>query len=337
MRRLWKFGEKVVAAAAPVLKGYPRGSEEWSSGMTVVRQLRRDLRKKESTYLAGYAKQVQSQHGEDGVLEKIFSLIGTKSKWCVEFGAWDGKLHSNSWNLIANEGWSSVQIEGNSARYAQLVKNHEGNQKVHCINAMVGFDPHVDSIEAIFQKTPIPRDFDFMSIDIDGNDYHIWASMGTYRPRVIMLEFNPDVPNDVVFIQERSFAVSQGSSLRAMVELGKRKGYELAAIVAANAIFVVKEDFPKLKIADNHIDSMYFAHREGRLFLLFDGTLVNCGLGELRLRQADPKPHTLDPFELQHYPAEIRGYGGRVPDAMLPNAEGGSTAPAKSPGDADGA
>ncbi|CAN0123266.1 unnamed protein product [Heterosigma akashiwo] len=36
----------------------------------------------------------------------------TMNKWCVEFGAWDGKHLSNTWSLINEHGWSSVQIEG---------------------------------------------------------------------------------------------------------------------------------------------------------------------------------------------------------------------------------
>ncbi|MFN0191139.1 MAG: FkbM family methyltransferase [Aestuariivirga sp.] len=289
--------------------------------MPIVRQLRRDQRNKESEYLKHFARKVTSQTGEDGVLEKIFELIGAANKWCVEFGAWDGKTHSNSYNLIANHGWSSVQIEGNSGRFADLRKTHGENKNVHCLNAMIGYDPRKDSIEYFLRGTPIPSDFDLLSIDIDGNDYHIWASIGFFRPRVIIIEFNPVIPNDMVYVQDRDFSINQGSSLRAMVELGKRKGYELASVIGANAIFVVKEEFPKLNIADNHIDSMFYAHRDAKLFLLYDGTLVNFGLGQLRLRQADSKPRDVDPFEFQVYAKEQRFYGGRVPETMRPPGE----------------
>ena len=52
----------------------------------------------------------------------------------------------------------------------------------------------------IFLKSPIPKDFDLMSIDVDGNDYHIFHSLARYRPRLLVIEFNPDIPNDLVFI-----------------------------------------------------------------------------------------------------------------------------------------
>lgn len=286
--------------------------------MPFFRQLRRDQRKAESTYLAGHSATVTSQNGEDGVIAKIFDLIGTDSRWCVEFGAWDGKKYSNTWSLINDHGWSSVQIEGDAERYAELLVTHGANPDVQCLHEMVGFDPRKDSIDVIFARSRMPKAFDFMSIDVDGNDYHIWHSMTKYRPRVMVVEFNWDIPNDVVFIQDRDWEVNQGCSLRALVELGKKRNYELCATISSNAFFIDRDEFPKLGIADNHIDSMYFPHRDGKIFLLYDGTIGNIGMGTLHLRQADKKPFTPDPLYFQHYPPEDRGFGGSVPKDARP-------------------
>jgi len=51
-------------------------------------------------WLLDYRKDVTSQTGEDGIIDKVFEIIGTQSKWCVEFGAYDGKFCSNTYNLI---------------------------------------------------------------------------------------------------------------------------------------------------------------------------------------------------------------------------------------------
>ncbi len=293
--------------------------------MPIIKQIREDRRRGNGNYLLSFARKEKSQYGEDGILEKIFELIGEKNQWCVEFGAWDGVAHSNTHYLIKEKGWSSIQIEGNSVRFGQLLKTHGDNPKVHCINALVGFDPGKDTIETFFAKTEIPKDLDLLIIDIDGNDYHIWDSVKAYRPRVVMIEFNPVVPNDVVYIQDRDFSINQSSSLRALVQLGKTKRYELACICHGNAFFVVAEEFAKLNIEDNHINEMFVPGRDGKIFMMLDGTIVNIGLGETRLRQADPKPHLVDPFEFQVYSPEERFYGGRVPQEMRDQLAASST------------
>ncbi len=40
--------------------------------------------------LKNYEKKLYSEHGEYGVLEKIFEIIGPRSKFFVEFGVQDG-------------------------------------------------------------------------------------------------------------------------------------------------------------------------------------------------------------------------------------------------------
>ena len=35
---------------------------------------------------------------------------------------------------------------------------------------------------------------DLLSIDIDGNDYHIFESLKKLRPRLIICEYNPTIP-----------------------------------------------------------------------------------------------------------------------------------------------
>ena len=72
--------------------------------------------------------------------------------------------------------------------------------------------------------------------------------------------------------------IQQGSSLCALVELGKSKGYELVAVTQSNAIFVSTELFALFAIADNSIGTLHFDHTlETKLFQLYDGTLIISG------------------------------------------------------------
>lgn len=57
----------------------------------------------------------------------------------------------------------------------------------------------------------------------------IWESLEDYYPKVVVIEHNPTIPNNIIYIQEKDVSIQRGSSLRALVELGKSKGYELVA------------------------------------------------------------------------------------------------------------
>jgi len=250
--------------------------------MPVIKQIRQSHLDPKSTFLNAFSKNVTSQCGEDGILEKIFGIIGNKNKWCVEFGAWDGKQFSNTYNMIKNNGWSGILIEGNRERFQQLIETYAGNNLAHLVCETVGFDPGSDSLDHILASIQdAPRDIDLVSIDIDGNDYYIFESLVVFKPRVVVIEFNPTIPNDVLFIQDRDFSVNQGCSLRALIELGNAKGYELTAATAFNAIFVIAEEFPKFQIADNSIDSMYSPALDGRIFHGYDGMIYSIGMDRL--------------------------------------------------------
>ncbi len=200
--------------------------------------------------LLDFQKNIHSQAGEDGILAKILELLPERDKWCVEFGAWDGKFLSNTYHLIESADYSAVMIEYDKVRYQDLLKQHGKNPKVIGLNALVGFT-EANGLDTLLAATPIPKNFDVLSIDIDGNDYHAWKATSTYKPKVVVIEFNPTIPTEIEFVQEPDMSSAQGCSVLSLVQLGKAKGYELVAVTTLNAIFVRAEYFPLLGIADN--------------------------------------------------------------------------------------
>ena len=224
-------------------------------------------------YLLNYRKNVESQFGEDGIIEQIFSTIGIKHGICCEFGAWDGRHLSNTYNLIANKGWSAVLIEGNKSRFPQLQKTFEENPKVVAVNKYVGFSGD-DLLDNILSSHNVPKNIDFLSIDIDGNDYHIWDSLQLYTPKVVVIEFNPFIPADVEFVQKRDPNVQHGTSILSMTKLALKKGYQLICINQENAFYVQKKYFGRFKIKDNSIQELKHYKEPLKVFQLYDGTLV---------------------------------------------------------------
>jgi hypothetical protein len=120
-------------------------------------------------WLLNWRSDVTSQIGQDGILEKVFSLIGDGKKFCVEFGAWDGKFLSNTWNLIVNKRWNGVLIEGNPEKFKQLTSNH-ADSDVKAIRGMSACK--VRTLWTIFwinaERPPIPTWSRSMSMEMIG-------------------------------------------------------------------------------------------------------------------------------------------------------------------------
>ncbi len=194
--------------------------------------------------LIEYGANRYSQFGEDGIIAKIYEIIGTGSKIAVEFGAWDGFHFSNTAALWAHDpSWKGILIEGDPERFKELQKNTTGYNCV-AINAMVGINAE-DCLEALLKKNRIKEPIDLLSIDIDGNDYHIFESLKKIRPRVIIIEYNPTIPvwYDVYapFCSKNNF----GQSVGALNRIAEKKGYKLIALTLTNAFYVSKSDFEK--------------------------------------------------------------------------------------------
>lgn len=256
-----------------------------------------------NNWLSQYARNVTSQVGEDGILEKIFEILKIKKGWCVEFGAWDGKLYSNTYHLINHCGWSGVLIEGDKKRFVDLEKTYAANPNVICLQRFVGFDPPND-LDSILSHTRCPVELNLISIDIDSFDYHVWESISKYQAQVVLIEFNPTIPNHISFVQARDTTVAQGNSLLALIELGKRIGYELIATTSHNAFFTKKELFPLFNISNNSIECMKArSPAELTVFQLYDGTLEFRGFKYLAWTGEKIKPRKLQvlPKYLRYY------------------------------------
>jgi len=234
---------------------------------------------KENNWLSAHRKKITSQFGEDGVIEEIFKLIGEENKWCIEFGA--GRGNTNTWSLINKKGWSGVLIEINPVYCRNMRSVYKDNEQVIVINKAVNFEGP-NSLDNILRNTAMPNTFDFMVVDIDGNDFHVWEAFQLYKPRVVMIEYNGGIPIDIEFVQPRDINLQWGSSLASLVKLGKEKEYELVYAYANNAIFVKKELFNLFGIMDNSVAAIarnYYS--QGLFFQLHDGTIVLYGAGRI--------------------------------------------------------
>ena len=264
--------------------------------------------------LVDQQRNVYSQYGEDGIIDAILAKVPNLNLWCVEFGAWDGVYLSNTRALIEEKSYGAVLIEANPRNFLKLKENVKTFDNITAMNAFVGFSDR-DSLDKLLSKTACPQDFDFLSIDIDGNDIHVWRAMTQYRPKVICIEFNPTIPTEVVFEQPADPKISWGSSLASLVKLGKEKGYELVCVNALNAFFVIAELFPRFSIADNSPSTLR-PRDAARTFVFagYDGTLISTGDIDLpwhglRFSSQDIQPI---PAFLRKYPLNYNYFENRL-------------------------
>jgi hypothetical protein len=182
-----------------------------------------------------YRKNVYSQNGEDGILQELLRRIPDKTNWVCEFGAMDGTFCSNTFRLVKSQGYSAVFIESDASVFTQLLTTAQTYPSILPILRTV--EPTGENtLDAILSETPIPVDFDVLSIDIDSYDYQVWDSVKIYRPRIVVIEINSGIP-PTKFDSIYQSGGTPGTGFLPMTMLGITKGYTLVCHTG-NLIFV---------------------------------------------------------------------------------------------------
>ena len=126
--------------------------------------------------LNNFRKKVYSQFEEDGITEKIFELIGTTNKVCVEFGTEKG-TECCSKILWEDHGFTQILFDNKQ-------ENDEINLKKYHIT--------INNVLDIFEENNVPAEPDFLCVDIDSYDFYVLHRiLDKYAPRVMILEHNP--------------------------------------------------------------------------------------------------------------------------------------------------
>jgi FkbM family methyltransferase len=163
-----------------------------------------------------------SQTGEDRIIDCI--LLGRKTGFYVEVGCNHPQAYSNTYTFY-KRGWSGITIDANENL---IQKHHRLRKQDKSICAVISdkeqevvfteFEEslvssldanHVSeysknlnikgkrlvntvSLDTLLQEYEIPRDFDLLSIDVEGHDFEVLCSLNlhTYRPKMIVIEMH---------------------------------------------------------------------------------------------------------------------------------------------------
>lgn len=219
------------------------------------------IKNMENNILLNARKNIYSQNGEDGVIELLIDKLQLSSGSFCEFGAWDGKYLSNTYNLLENKGWSGVYIEGDVNKFEDLTNlKNQYDDRLEIINAYVDHQGS-NTLNKLLKTTKLKYDFDLLSIDIDGMDYHIWNAFTEYKPKIVIIEVNSNLrPGDMTVSEIDTENSWIGSSFSAVCDLGIKKGYY--PIIHFGNVFLGDKDFlisKNYQLNDN-IDSLYNWH-----------------------------------------------------------------------------
>ena len=214
-----------------------------------------------------YKRNVFSQNGEDGVILEILKRLklNPNSKWCCEFGAWDGIHGSNTFNLVKNFNYKAVYIEGDKNKYQDLLNTSKKFKKSIPLNKFVNYKKDSpNSLDKILKKTTISKDFDILSIDIDSFDLAVWRSLKKYRPKVVIIEINSGLLPGIKQIHGNG---KIGNSFTSTLEYAQKNNYQLVCHTG-NCIFIDKKYSKKLRIHKKFLNNK-------KVDLLFDRSWFN--------------------------------------------------------------
>ena len=133
-------------------------------------------------YYSDHKKNFYSENGEDGILNEIIKNLGLDKRiFLCEFGAWDGKFLSNTFNIVKNFESTVLFIESSQEKFKNLLITAKKYKNIIPVNRTVSSKGE-NSLDKILKENNFPSDFDLLSIDVDSNDLEIWEGMVNFKP-----------------------------------------------------------------------------------------------------------------------------------------------------------
>ena len=224
-------------------------------------------RYKDDKRLLKYGFKAYSQTDEDGIIQEIFQRIGVTNKTFIEIGVGDG-LENNTLFLLL-KGWKGFWVDGDLKNIKAIHNKFlflKDSGRLNIKQAWID----KDNIDSLINDFGLPQEIDLLSIDIDGNDYHVFKNIVSLNPRVVVIEYNANLPPPVKWVMTYNQCHTKtntdyfGASLKSFEYLFQKKGYLLVGcnITGSNAFFVRKDlmedHFHSDCSAENHYEDLKY-------------------------------------------------------------------------------
>jgi hypothetical protein len=238
---------------------------------TQINRLLQSTRFQDKKRLIPFGCKIYSQDDDDGIIREIFNRIGTTNKIFVEFGVGDG-LCNNTLALLF-DGWKGTWIEASAKKVRKIKSGLKKTLSTGQLSILQAFVSR-ENIDQLISSQIREKEIDLLSVDIDGNDFHVLEQISCISPRAIVIEYNAKFPpplNYCMAYEESHIwngSDNFGASLKFLEIQLKKKGYLLVGcnLTGINAFFVredlVSEKFLSPFTAENHYEPAryYLAH-----------------------------------------------------------------------------
>lgn len=219
----------------------------------------------ESDNLQDYEFKIFSEYGCDGIIQYLIHNVSIKNNIFIEFGVEDF-MESNCRFLMMNNNWSGLVMDGSEKNINRLKKKswfwrYDLEARAVFINK--------ENINDLLSSQKYV-DIGILSIDIDGNDYHILKTidMRKLNPSILILEYNSvfgqnrkiTIPYDSLFYRTKGHYSNLyfGASLPALSDLANKLGYALIGCNSAgNNSFFVRRDLLNDRVREKSISESY--------------------------------------------------------------------------------
>lgn len=242
-----------------------------------------------------YEFKVFSQWGEDGILQHLTSRLAIRHKTFIEFGV-ETFHESNCRFLMTKDHWSGFVVDGSQDNMRRLQQSYfYWRSPLRCRAEFLT----AENVADVLDESGFKAGLGILSIDIDGNDWHVLKRLHDWQPDIFIVEYNAvfgrqaavTVPYHPEFQRSKAHYSNlyYGASLPAFATLLGERGYALVGVngVGSNAFFVRRQllnvDVREVSIAECFRDSVF---RESRRV---DGALSFLS-GAARLEQIGDLP-----------------------------------------------
>lgn len=171
-------------------------------------------------------------------------LASEGERICVDLGASDGLNQSNTLWLYF-KGWSGLSLDSDPTAMARLHAFY-AQHLPQVQTQLLQITP--ENICSVLNQAQIPKDFAFLSLDIDSFDYDVLNTLlSEYRPTIICAEINEKFPPPIFFKvnfrPEHTYSGDHfyGMSLSALSELAQRHDYQVVELCFNNLFLIAKE------------------------------------------------------------------------------------------------